>query len=167
MRTSFALLDDWLIERVFQPVSDVITHRVGFGRITAACFCIDFASAAWIVSRSGELTGEVTAWEGGAAVRDMSILLLGLVALVSLRMLFRRTVRKQANPLRRSMLPHRGIVLMMLAVRLIEMRAPGLADAADLAMLLFAGSALYLGACVERPPVRRGWAYFIAAFGRA
>ncbi|HEX3573607.1 MAG TPA: hypothetical protein VHU42_03310 [Rhodopila sp.] len=167
MRTCFALLDDWLIERVFQPISDVITDRIGFSRTTAACFCVDFASTAWIVSRARGLTGEVTAWDAGAAVRDMSILLLGLIALVSLRMLFRRTERRQANPLRLSMQPHRGVVLMMLTVRLVEMHAPGLVDAADLAMLLFAGSALYLGACVERPPVRRGRATLVSAFGRA
>ncbi|HEY1412115.1 MAG TPA: hypothetical protein VGF36_08235, partial [Rhodopila sp.] len=100
-----------LIERVFQPVSDVIADRIGCSRMGAACFCVDFASLAWIVSRVRGLGAEVTAWDASAAIRDMAILLLGLMALVSLRLLFRRTGRKQANPLRLSMQPHRGIML--------------------------------------------------------
>jgi hypothetical protein len=42
----------------------------------------------------------------------------------------------------------------MFAARLLELK-PGLPDAADAVMLVFAAAALYLGVCVERPPLRR------------
>ncbi len=109
----------------------------------------------------------VGAWDAGTAALDTTLLLLGLVALISLRALFRRAWRKQANPLRLAMQPHRAIVLLMLASRLMQLRAPGLTDVADLAMLLCAASALYLGACAERPPIRRGWGASVSAPGPA
>jgi hypothetical protein len=158
MRKTFAALDDVLIERVFQPASDMISNRMGLSRTAIACFCIDIASLAWIVARARELSGAVAASNTGTAFLDTTVLLLGLVALVSLRALFRRAAaRKQANPLRLAMLPHRAIVLLMLASRLVQWQAPGLTDGADLAMLLFAVAALYLGACTERPPIQSGW----------
>jgi hypothetical protein len=61
------------------------------------------------------------------------------------------------------MRPHRAIVLLMLAARLAQPQASDLGEVADIAMLLCAASALYLGACVERPPVRRGWAALVLA----
>jgi len=163
MRKTFAPLDDVLIERLFQPVSDLISYRIGVNRTVTACFCIDIACLAWIVSRVRELSGAVITWNAGAAFLDLALLLLGLVALVSLRMLFRRAGGLQANPLRQAMQPHRAIVLLMLVSGLVQLHTPTLAGAADLAMLTCAASALYLGACAERPPIRRDW----SAAGRA
>jgi hypothetical protein len=157
MRKTFAPLDDVLIERLFQPVSDLITYRIGINRTATACFCTDVACLAWIVSRVRELSNAVGAWNAGAAFLDLTLLLLGLVALVSLRMLFRRAGGLQANPLRQGMQPHRAIVLVMLASGLVQLHTPIMAGAADLAMLMCATSALYLGACAERPPMRRDW----------
>jgi hypothetical protein len=167
MRKTFAPLDDALIERLFQPVSDLIAHRIGLKRTTAACFCIDIASLAWIVSRARGLSDAVAAWNGSTALLDLALLLLGLVALVSLRVLFRRAGRKLANPLRQTMQPHRAIVLLMLVSGLVQLHVPGLADAADLAMLVWAASALYLGACAELPPIRCGCSSSVPAPGRA
>jgi hypothetical protein len=156
MRKTFAALDDVLIERVFQPVSDLMSRQTGLSRAVTACTCIDIASISWIVSRARGLSGAVTTWDPVTASLDLALLLLGLIALISLRSLFRRAATmKQANPLRQAMQPHRAIVLLMLATRLTQLPTFGLTDAADLAMLLCASSALYLGACVERPPVRR------------
>jgi hypothetical protein len=155
MRKTFAPLDDLLIERLFQPLSDLIMYRVGFGLGAVACFCIDLASLAWIVSRAGGLSGAVAGRDADNACLDLFLLVLGLVALVSLRTLFRRTRCRPGNPLRMAMRPHRGIVLLMLVARLGRFEAANLADAADVAMLLFVTSALYLGACSERPPVHR------------
>jgi hypothetical protein len=163
MRKTFAPIDDALIERLFQPVSDMVSGRVGAGGAAAACFCIDIASVAWIVSRMSGLSDAVIAWDAGSALLDLTTLVLGLVALVSLRTLFRRARVKPGNPLRKAMLPHRAIVLVMLAARLLRLQAPALAEAADIAMLIFAASALYLGACSERPPVRRTWAAWAGA----
>lgn len=155
MRKTFAPIDNALIERLFQPVSDLVTHRLGFGRASAACVCIDIASLSWIVSRAPGLSDAVASWDAATSFLDLAMLVLGLIALISLRTLFRRAGSKQANPLRQAMRPHRAIVLLMLAARLAQFHAPGLAGLADLAMLVCATSALYLGACVERPPLRR------------
>jgi hypothetical protein len=156
MSKTFAVLDDVLIERVFQPLSDLIWYRLGISKSAPACVCIDVASLAWIVSRARGLSDAVIGWNAGAAFLDLALLMLGLAALISLRALFRRAVtRKMANPLRQAMLPHRAVVLLMLASRLTQSPTFGLTDTADLAMLVSAASALYLGACVERPPVRR------------
>jgi hypothetical protein len=158
MRNTFAPLDDLLIERLFQPLTDLAQHRLGLGRAAAACFCLDVTSLCWIASRASGLSGAVAAWDEAAAFFDLTLLLLGLIALIALRALFRREGVKQKNPLRPAMRPHRAIVLLMLAARLMQLPAPDLAGAADIAMLLFAAAALYLGACSEGPPVRRGWA---------
>jgi hypothetical protein len=167
MRKTFATLDDVLIERLFQPATDLISDRTGLSRATAACFCVDVASLAWIVSQSRGLSDAVTGWDAATAFLDLSLLVLGLVALISLRTLFRRAGSKQANPLRQTMRPHRAVVLLMLVTRLVQLHGPGLADVADLAMLLCAASALYLGACAKPPPARRAWAPLTAAPGRA
>jgi hypothetical protein len=158
MRKTFAALDDVLIERVFQPASDMISDRIGLSRTISTCFCIDSASLAWIVARARGLSSDVAASNAGTTFLNTTLLLLGLIALVSLRTLFRRAATwKQANPLRLAMQPHRAIVLLMLASHLVQWRLPGLADGADLAMLLSAVAALYLGACTERPPIQAGW----------
>jgi hypothetical protein len=158
MRKTFEPIDDLLIERLFQPVLDMVAHRTGLSRPAACCFCVDMASLAWIVSRVRELSDAIGKWDLGSAFVDVAILMLGLVALVCLRTLFRRAGNKQANPLRPAMQPHRAVMLLMLAARVVQLRVPTLMAAADLSMLLFAASALYLGACVERPPMRRGFA---------
>jgi len=156
MRKVFARLDDLLIERLFQPLIDVLNDRIGVGWAACACVCTDVASLAWIVSRARALSGAVDHWRAGAAVGEFGLLLLGLTALVSLRMLFRRTARhRRCNPLRPAMRSHRAFVLILLAARLMQMHVPGVSDAADAMMLLFSASALYLGACAERPPIRR------------
>jgi hypothetical protein len=163
MRKAFAPLDDVLIERLFQPMSDLVLNRIGVGRGAATCFCIDLASLSWIASRARGLSDAVTAWDCSAAFVDLLLLLLGLVAMVSLRILFRRARGKLGNPLRMIMRPHRLVVLLMLVARLAQFQAPDLADAADVAMLVFATSALYFGACSERPPIRRGGAALVPA----
>jgi hypothetical protein len=156
MRKTFTPLDDVLIERVFQPVADLITNQVGLSSRTAACVCIDAASLAWIISRARGLSDAVTAWDCVTACLDLALLLLGLAALSSLRTVFRRaTGKKQGNPLRLAMQPHRAVILLMLAARVAQLQSVGLSDAADAAMLICSAAALYLGACAERPPVRR------------
>jgi hypothetical protein len=159
----FTPLDDLLIERFFQPATDAIFRRMGTNHGTTACFCIDIASLSWIVSRTSGLSNAVAAWDVSAAFLDLSLLLLGLVALISLRMLFRRAKAKQGNPLRWLMQPHRAIVLLMLVAQTVQLQDPRLVDAADIAMLVFAASALYLGACTQRPPIRRGWPVLVPA----
>jgi hypothetical protein len=163
MRKTFAPLDDVLIERLFQPASDLISQLTGTPCRSVACFCLDLASLCWILSRAPGLADAVTAWDASTAFLDLLLLLLGMVALTSLRVLFRRAGGKQGNPLRPAMRPHRAIVLLMLVLRLAQWHPSGLAGTVDAAMLMFATIALYLGACTERPPIRRGWAAAIPA----
>jgi hypothetical protein len=163
MRKTFARLDDVLIERLFQPAADLITNWIRIGCGPAACFCLDLASLSWIVSRAPRLSAAMAAYDGRSAFLDLSFLLLGLVALISLRTLFRRMRGKQGNPLRMAMQPHRAVVLIMLAARLLQIQAPGLPDAADVAMLTFVTFALYLSACASQPPVRRALAVLLPA----
>lgn len=155
MRKAFASFDDVMIERVFQPLTDMMSDRIGISRGGAACFCLDLASVAWIVSQAPALSSAVQAWLAGPAMLHALLLLLGLVALTSLRTLFRRVGAANANPLRLAMRPHRAVVLLLLAVRLAEPSGTALGDLADLAMLACSTAALYLGACATPPPLRR------------
>src|ERR1700712_782035 len=82
MRKTFEPIDDLLIERLFQPVLDMVAHRTGLSRPAACCFCVDMASLAWIVSRVRELSDAIGKWDPGSAFVDIAILMLGLVALV-------------------------------------------------------------------------------------
>ena len=166
MRRIFAPLDNVLIERLFQPALDAISDRVGLTRAAAACFCADLASLAWIVSRAQNLSDAVVAWDASTAFTSFTLLMAGLAALTGLRTLFRRASGTQGNPLRVTMQPHRAVVVLMLVTRLVELQTFALADAADMAMLVFAGSSLYLGACMQRPPVRRTATAFAAAPAR-
>lgn len=154
MQVSFARFDDALIEYMFQPFADLITGRLGLDRLRVVGICLDAASIAWILSQAGALAHAVTQWDAVASFLRVLLLLLGLVALASLRIVFRRArIRNGANPLRAAMLPHRGIVLALLAARLVALA--GFAGVADFTMLAFAGCALYLGACATRPPAHR------------
>lgn len=156
MTVTFASFDEFLIERVFQPARDLLAERFGVARASAAGFCVDAASLGWIVARVPPLSKEVVNWDVTPATLHLVILLVGLTALTGLRTLFRRqAARRQANPLRQTMRPHRAIILLMLLARLIDFQAPGLAEFADVAMLVAGIGALYFGACANRPPVHR------------
>jgi hypothetical protein len=151
MQARFARIDDALIERVFQPLADSAAYRTGLDRLRLATLFLDAASIAWILSQAGALTRAVAQWDASDGFLRILLLLLGLAALTSLRTAFHRVrVINGSNPLRVTMLPHRGVVLALLAARLMTLG--GFADMADLAMLGFAASALYLGACATRPP---------------
>lgn len=170
MRGIFASFDDALIERLFQPVSDLCADRFGLGRARVACLCVDIASVGWILAQARALSAAVMDWEGGVTFCRVVVLLIGLLALLSLRVLFSRTGDgANVNPLRPVMRPYRAIVLSMLVARAVQLGVGStefadLGDGADVAMLLFAAMALYLGACTERPPVRRTW-FAVAAAG--
>ena len=154
MLRNFARFDGILIERVFQPIADTISHRMALDRLRLAGFCVDAASVAWVLSQAGGLSAAVAHSQPAEASLRLLLLLLGLVALRSLRELFGRVgAAKGANPLRVAMLPHRGVLLALLVARLPALGS--FAAAADLIMLLLAVCALYLGACASRPPVRR------------
>ena len=154
----FAAFDDNLIDRLFQPLADRIAGRFGIGRFLAATLCLDGATLAWLLSQAGTVADAVS--KGGAAACWMPVftLLLGLVALTSLRTLFQRASggRATANPLRQAMRLHRAAVLLLLLARLARLGfGASFADAADLAMLVAATASLYFGACSGAPPPLR------------
>jgi hypothetical protein len=151
----FAALDDALIERVFQPIADLISDTLGLTRSRVTAACLELAAVAWVLSQAPELSSAVLGWQAGSAFVHLVLLMLGLAALLGLRTLFRRVGTRQANPLRLTMRPHRAVVLLLLAARLAGPQATGFAAFADFAMLGLATLALYLGACATRPPVRR------------
>ncbi|MBV9248028.1 MAG: hypothetical protein JO227_02115 [Acetobacteraceae bacterium] len=162
MISKLARFDDALIERVFQPLADSIMDRFGIDRFRAACFCLDAASIAWILSQAGVLGDAVTQWNAGVAFLRLLLLILGLASLTSLRSLFRRVSgSRRANPLRPAMLPHRGAVLVLLVAQLAQL--DGVATLAELAMLSSVACALYLSACAPRPPAHRRAAWWAEA----
>jgi hypothetical protein len=156
MRLSFVTFDDALIERVFQPLCDVLADRIGLDCGRAACYCLDLASVGWILSQTPPLSSAVLEWEAGSAFLRVALLLLGLAAMTGLRGLFQRlSGSEKANPLRPAMRPYRAVVLLMLIARVVEWGDLSVSSPADLGMLGFASLALYLGACAARPPLRR------------
>lgn len=155
MRRWFTPLDDKIIHAVFQPLTDMMADRFGLDRPRLACFCLDLSILGWLLARLPALSDAVTAWDPMSAVPRLVILLLGVVALLALRTVFRRFGGKPgANPLRLSMRPHRAIVLLLLVSRPLQFGMANLGDVADMGMLLFAALGLYLGACSE-PPAKR------------
>lgn len=163
MRAIFHRFDAALIDHLFQPLSDSLSYWIGLDRRRMAGLCLDGAAVAWILAQAGALSRAVTQWQPGVALPRLLLLLLGLVALSSLRAAFRRVGSGSgANPLRLAMQPHRGVALALLALRLSALT--GFASVADGAMLVFAVCALYLGACAS-PPARRRARQAAAASG--
>jgi len=155
MRRWFTPLDDKMIHSGFQPLSDMMADRFGLDRLRIACFCLDVATLGWLLARLPALSDAVSAWDPMSAAPRLVILMLGVVALLALRSVFRRFGGKQgANPLRLSMRPHRAIVLLLLVSRPLQFGMADLGDVADLGMLLFAALGLYLGAC-SQPQAKR------------
>ncbi|MFO1028835.1 MAG: hypothetical protein U1E70_26980 [Acetobacteraceae bacterium] len=154
MRRFFAPLDDALFDRLFQPLTGALRERYGLRRDGVAGFFATAATICWVLARLPGLSAAIDAHDTLGTVARSVILLLGLGALVSFRMMVRRVRAGAANPLRWTMLPHRAIVLLLLATRLIQPSGPLVRDLADVAMLLFAAAALYLSACADPPPVR-------------
>jgi hypothetical protein len=156
MRKVFVKFDGFLIERLFQPLCNVLADRFGIARFIAAGFCLDLSSLGWIVSRAPGLGRDVQAWDATPAAEHLILLLLGLTALTGLRTVFRRQAgQRKANPLREVMRPHRGILLLLFVAQMTHIEPVGISQAASGVMLVAALLGLYLGACAERPPVRR------------
>ncbi len=155
MRRWFTPLDDKIIQSVFQPLTDMMADRFGLDRPRLACFCLDLSILGWLLARLPAMSDAVTAWNPMSAVPKLVMLVLGVVALLALRTVFRRFGGKPgANPLRLSMRPHRAIILLLLVSRPLQFGLADMGDVADLGMLLFAALGLYLGAC-SQPPANR------------
>lgn len=153
METWFGRLGDFLLESIFQPILDRLSYHFTAVRVRAACLCLDLSAVGWIVSRSGGLLQLVTNRDMGVSPGAIAVLLIGLIALTSLRIAFRRTpTRNGGNPLRPSMRSFRGISLLMLLSSLSHLGGTGWAD---VVMALSTTAALYAGACTDGPDGRR------------
>ena len=73
-------------------------------------------------------------WSAGEACLRFLLLVLGLVAMTSLRSVFQQMVARGANPLGAAMQPHRGLALALFVGQLVTSLG-GFAGWAELAML--------------------------------
>lgn len=158
MSVHFARIDDALIDRLFQPLADLLDRHMAFGTNRAARTGIDLASLAWVLAEAGGAAHALAAHGLPAAMARGLVMLLGLSAFTILRNVFHGTRRRlAANPLRPGMQPHRAICLAWMAVLAVKtLLVP--ADFAALALLavgVFATAAVYIGACTNPPPARR------------
>src|SRR4051812_17867375 len=103
MKQQFVLLDDTLIDAVFQPWADRLSERWKFGTFRLARLFLDIAAVALILSQAAHVPG--TGAFGDSLPYLYSVLVLGpgLAAMSILRNEFRRTekgTRKSttANP---------------------------------------------------------------------
>ena len=151
----FAPFDDLLFDRLFQPLTGLLSSRLGLARRLAAQSCLDAATAAWILARAQGISQAIAPWDGPAIGLRLCVLSLGLGGLLVLRMLFGRSHVRRVNPLRLSMLPHRAIILVLIAARAVRPADTAIAEVGDLGMLACTWAALYFGACGEPPPQRR------------
>ena len=165
MRELFTSLDDALIDRLFQPLADLLDHHMALGTNRAARTGIDLASLAWIFAQAGAAAHALAAHDIAASAARGVLVVLGLGAFTILRGVFQGTdsepsarARMQANPLRPGMQIHRATCLFwMIGLAIKTIAAPmGLATLALLAVGVFATAAVYIGACTNPPPRGRG-----------
>lgn len=153
---TFAPLDDALLHQVFQPLSD---HLARWGRIPrpyAVGLAVDLASAAWVIARARALGDALAAGRGGDAIWQVVLLGMVLAVLTILRGAVQRA--DAAAQARRAMMPYRAIAVLLMLARLNSPVPTSFAEAADLLMLAFAVTGLYLCACAEPPqPSRPNW----------
>jgi hypothetical protein len=156
--------DEWLLENLFQRIVDRCAPLIGLSCAAAAVLCLDLASAASALSRAPLLAAALDSHERPACLGAFVLLILGLTALGSLRVLFRKLQHgRQRSPLRALMRPLRIMALALLSVRLVQWHEAGLSEGADLATLMLSACALYLGVCSEPPPVPRSKSSLVAA----
>ena len=155
MRRFFVPLDDALFDRLFQPLTALLRYRFGLPRRRVARICVDVATAAWVLARGCGVSRALTENDVTMIRAKSAVLLMGLGALVSLRLLLARAPDGTANPLRSTMQPYRAVILLLLSAHLLQPVAPLQRDILDIVMLLCTTAALYLAACAEAPPPRR------------
>ncbi len=163
MVSIFAQFDDMLFARFFQPFLAFLVNRLGIARGQAACLSVSAAIAAWLLARAADVSDAVADADIPIAAFRLSVLMTGLVALLSLHHLFRRIRTVRVNPLRPTMILHRAVVLALILARLCRPAETPMVEVADLAMLTLTWAGLYLGACSEPPHGRRALGTAVSA----
>src|SRR4051794_8874345 len=132
MRQQFALLDDTLIDAVFQPWADRLAERWKLGTFRLARLFLDIAAVALILSQAAHVPGTAAYDDSLPYLYPMLVLGPGLAAMSILRNEFRRTEKKAtrkghtANPLRLGMHWHRIVCFFWLMVLLLQTADAGL-----------------------------------------
>ena len=164
MKQQFALLDDTLIDGLFQPWAERIAERWRLSSFQLARLFLDIAAVALILSQAAHVPGSAALDASRPYLYSVVVLVPGLAAMTILRSEFRRTEMKGgahktsvANPLRFGMHWHRLVCFFWLLVLLLQTSEgqPKLEGAALLAVGLFATLAVYFAACFARPPKPR------------
>ncbi len=163
MQKNLARLDDTLIDKVCQPLADWIFESMTFDCFQISRFCIDLSALAWIVSQADGAVVAAKTGTSGLMAFQFTLIVLGLGAIMVLRSVFERGGTAgsgrgaRANPLRAPMYIHRLVCLLGLNNVLVQMVAAPV-DLGSMALLLVGGftvTAVYMGACSNRPPERR------------
>ena len=163
MKQQFALLDDALIDGLFQPWADRIAERWKLSSFQLARLFLDVAAVALILSQAAHAPGTAALDQSVPYLYSVLVLVPGLAAMTILRSEFRRTENNTgthrspaANPLRIGMHWHRIVCFFWLMVLVLQMSQtpPRLEGAALLGVGLFATLAVYFAACFSRLPKR-------------
>ncbi len=161
MTERFTLLDDALIDRLFQPLADWMDRHLALGTNRAARIGIDLACLAWICAQAGAAADALAGHDVPSCFARAVLVVVGLWAFTILRNVFQRPdrdararIRAQANPLRPGMQLHRAACLFwMIGLAVKSIMAPsGFGSLALLAVGVFATAAVYIGACTNHPP---------------
>jgi hypothetical protein len=176
MKEQFALLDDTLIDRFFQPVADRMAERWRLGSFRLARMFLDTAAVALILSQAAHEPGTDAFGLSLPYLYPVLVLVPGLAAMSILRTEFRRTEMKSsthktsaANPLRLGMHWHRIVCFFWFMVLLLQTSEthPRLEGAALLVVGLFATLAVYFAACFAQPLKPRAGASWLQLPRRA
>jgi hypothetical protein len=176
MKQQFALLDDTLIDGLFQPWADRIAERWRLNSFQLARLFLDVAAVSLILSQAAHVPGTAALDHSLPYLYSVLVLVPGLAAMTILRTEFRRTESKAgtyrsaaANPLRLGMHWHRIVCFFWLLVLLLQISEtpPRLEGAALLAVGLFGTLSVYFAACFARPPKPRAVASWLQLPKRA
>jgi hypothetical protein len=160
MKEQFILLDEALIDGLFQPLADRITERWTFGPFRLARIFLDAAAVALILSQLDHIPGTAAFRDSLPYFYPLLVLVPGLGGMSILRNEFRRTEMRggthksaAANPLRANMHLHRALCVCWVMVLMVQTSATSsrLEGVALLAVGLFTTMAVYFAACFARP----------------
>ena len=160
MNEQFALLDDMLIDGLFQPIADRMAERFRLSTFQLARMFLDIAAVALILSQAAHVPGIAAAETFLPYLYPVLVLVPGLAAMTILRGEIHRTEEKHsgvltlgANPLRPGMHWHRIVCFFWLLVMLLQTSEtpPRWEGGALLAVGMFSTLAVYFAACFARP----------------
>jgi hypothetical protein len=164
MPNLFARGDDILIDKLCQPAADRLFWTWEIDCFRIARFCTDISALAWIVSQARGVVAAPETGPSGIVVFQFALIMIGLGAIMTVRCLFERDGRaggtsraRPFNPLRAKMFGHRLICILGLVNLLVQtiLSPVEIASVASLTTQFFLTTAVFMGACSNRPPAHR------------